>query len=371
MPQGQAEPGHRTFIATVVFIDIVGYSERPVMQQVDIKTRLNAMVAAVLEHVPVSDRMMLDTGDGAALCFLGDPEDAVFAASNLRGSTLASGPELALRIGINLGPVRVVKDVNGQPNMLGDGINVAQRVMSFAQPNQILVSRSYYEIVSRLSQEYSRLFQYVGIHRDKHVREHEVYVMSSGETGAAGPVAEAPAPAAPPGPVESSEFVPAGGRTFEPAMLARLEGALADSIGPLARVLVRKAAKTAPDVAALCQLLAVAVPEPDQAGFRRRLESLLGVPPPTPGAPGAGGATPAPAPAPSSRGPGRPLTGEVLAEATERLAVYIGPMARVLVKRAAEQATGTRDLYERLARHIDDPGDRRRFEAATEELSEP
>ena len=174
MPQGQAEPGHRTFIATVVFIDIVGYSERPVMQQVDIKTRLNAMVAAVLEHVPVSDRMMLDTGDGAALCFLGDPEDAVFAASNLRGNTLASGPELALRIGINLGPVRVVKDVNGQPNMLGDGINVAQRVMSFAQPNQILVSRSYYEIVSRLSQEYSRLFQYVGIHRDKHVREHEV-----------------------------------------------------------------------------------------------------------------------------------------------------------------------------------------------------
>ena len=76
MPQGQAEPGHRTFIATVVFIDIVGYSERPVAQQVEIKTRLNAMVAAVLEHVPVTDRMMLDTGDGAALCFLGDPEDA-------------------------------------------------------------------------------------------------------------------------------------------------------------------------------------------------------------------------------------------------------------------------------------------------------
>jgi hypothetical protein len=55
----------------------------------------------------------------------------------------------------------------------------------------------------------------------------------------------------------------------------------------------------------------------------------------------------------------------------ERLAVYIGPMAKVLVKRAAEQARGTRDLYERLARHIDDPGDRRQFTAATEELTEP
>src|SRR5262249_4068268 len=167
--QGPVESGHRTFIATVVFIDIVGYSEHLVTQQVELKTRLNGLVAGVLGHVPVADRMMLDTGDGAALCFLGDPEDALFAASNLRAATVGIGPELALRIGINLGPLRIVKDVNGQPNMLGDGINVAQRVMSFAEPNQILVSRSYYEIVSRLSQEYSRLFQYLGVHRDKHV----------------------------------------------------------------------------------------------------------------------------------------------------------------------------------------------------------
>ncbi len=215
--QSAPEPGHRTFIATVVFIDIVGYSERLVTQQVALKTRLNELVAGVLAHVPVTDRMMLDTGDGAALCFLGDPEDALFAASNLRASTVAIGPELALRIGINLGPLRIVKDVNGQPNMLGDGINVAQRVMSFAEPNQILVSRSYYEIVSRLSQEYTRLFQYLGIHRDKHVREHEVYVMTAGGEGATAPSAdqaEAATAAGPPGRVESTEFVPIGRRAF-------------------------------------------------------------------------------------------------------------------------------------------------------------
>ena len=370
MEQGQVEPGHRTFIATVVFIDIVGYSNRPVVQQVELKTRLNAMITGVLEHVPVADRMILDTGDGAALCFLGDPEDAVFAASNLRGSTLASGPELALRIGINLGPVRVVKDVNGQPNMLGDGINVAQRVMSFAQPNQILVSRSYYEIVSRLSQEYSRLFQYVGVHRDKHVREHEVYVMASGGPGAADPAAPPPPSAAPapPGTVESSEFLPARGRAFEPALLARLEGTLAESIGPLAGVLVRKAARTAPDVPTLCEQLAVAVPEAQQARFRVRLADLTGPPPPTAAVPAA--APPAPA-KPGSSAPGRPLSPEVLAEAADRLAVHIGPVAKLLVKRAAAQASGTRDLYERLAKHIDDPAHRRRFTAATEELAEP
>jgi len=47
--------------------------------------------------------------------------------------------------------------------------------MSFAKPNQILVSRSYYEVTSRLTQEISQMFDYSGIKQDKHVREHEIY----------------------------------------------------------------------------------------------------------------------------------------------------------------------------------------------------
>jgi class 3 adenylate cyclase len=65
-----------------------------------------------------------------------------------------------------------MKDLNDQLNVIGDGINAAQRVMSFAQPNQILVSRSFYEVVACLSHEYEQLFQYLGAHTDKHVREH-------------------------------------------------------------------------------------------------------------------------------------------------------------------------------------------------------
>ena len=44
-----------------------------------------------------------------------------------------------------------------------------------SKPNQILVSRSYYEVTSRLTQEISQMFDYSGIKQDKHVREHEVY----------------------------------------------------------------------------------------------------------------------------------------------------------------------------------------------------
>jgi hypothetical protein len=129
----------------------------------------------------MTDRIILDTGDGAAINFLGDVEDALKAALSLRESLLAEDPNvdppLLVRMGINLGPVRLVRDINGQPNIVGDGINVAQRVMGFADAAQILVSRSYYDAVSRLSPQYAGMFHYQGSRTDKHVREHEVYAI--------------------------------------------------------------------------------------------------------------------------------------------------------------------------------------------------
>ena len=53
--------------------------------------------------------------------------------------------------------------------------------MSFAKPGQVLVSRSYFEVISRLSQEYAKLFHYEGSRADKHVREHQVYSVSPEE----------------------------------------------------------------------------------------------------------------------------------------------------------------------------------------------
>jgi len=173
---------NRTFICSIVFLDIVEYSKKPVTEQIVFKERLNGMLTEALANVALNDRIILDTGDGAALSFLGDPEDALFASLTLRDELAApqlDGPKMQMRIGINLGPVKLVKDINGQPNIIGDGINVAQRVMSFALPGQVLVSRSYYEVVSRMSEEYARMFHFEGSRTDKHVREHEVYAVES------------------------------------------------------------------------------------------------------------------------------------------------------------------------------------------------
>lgn len=174
---------NRTFICSVVFLDIVGYSKKPVVEQIQLKERLNALLTEALANVAVNDRIILDTGDGVALSFLGDPEDALFVSLTIRDALAApspQGPQLPLRLGVNLGPVKLVKDINNQPNIIGDGINVAQRVMSFALPGQILVSRSYYEVVSCLSEDYGKLFHYEGSRTDKHVREHEVYAVGAG-----------------------------------------------------------------------------------------------------------------------------------------------------------------------------------------------
>jgi class 3 adenylate cyclase/Tfp pilus assembly protein PilF len=169
----------RTWLCTVVFTDIAKYSSQSVELQMKLKARFNGYLAHAIRDTPEDERVILDTGDGAAICFLGAPEAAMFAALELWHSLLHDEREqqtpLRVRIGINLGPVKLVKDINGALNALGDGMNAGQRIMSFAAENQILVSQSFFEVVSRLSDDYRDLFRLKGVETDKHVREHTVY----------------------------------------------------------------------------------------------------------------------------------------------------------------------------------------------------
>ena len=175
------ERDNKTIICSVLFLDIVEYSQKSVSGQISLKDGFNAFLSTALEGIPVTDRIILDTGDGAAISFLGDLEDALKVGLSMRHSLVTAGvymdPPLLVRMGINLGPVRLVKDINNQPNIVGDGINVAQRVMGFADVGQLMVAGSYYDAVSRLSHEYADMFHYQGSRTDKHVREHEVYAI--------------------------------------------------------------------------------------------------------------------------------------------------------------------------------------------------
>lgn len=169
-----AEESGRTLVCSVLFVNIVAYSKKAVAEQYEIKRRFNGMVAGALELLKRRDRVIVDTGDGAAIVFLGDPEDALVVGVVMREH--AGG--MPMRLGINLGPVKLISDLNDQVNVIGDGINVAQRIMSFAEEGQLLVSASYHDVVSRQSAEYANLFVREGRRQDKHQRGHNVFSVS-------------------------------------------------------------------------------------------------------------------------------------------------------------------------------------------------
>jgi class 3 adenylate cyclase len=165
---------NRTIVCSVLFMDVVGYSKDGVDEQVRVKRKLNRVLSDALDQVPPTERIVVDTGDGAAVAYLENPEAALFSALVV----LDHAGEVQVRMGINLGPVTLLQDINGRDNMVGDGINTAERIMSFANARQLLVSRSFYDVIRHLSREYAELFRPQQPVSDKHGRSHEVYAVS-------------------------------------------------------------------------------------------------------------------------------------------------------------------------------------------------
>jgi TonB family protein len=84
-----------------------------------------------------------------------------------------------VRIGIALGPMEVALDLNGYPRIVGDGINVAERIAAFAKPGEVVVSRSFHDMISRLSEGNAALFTDGGARTDKNGREHPIYFLAA------------------------------------------------------------------------------------------------------------------------------------------------------------------------------------------------
>ncbi len=166
----------KTQIVSVFFVDIIGYSKQSVADQVAIKRAFNAHLGTALAPINPEGRIVLDTGDGAAVAFLQAPEDALLTSDRLMALAYGQG-EMGLygiRSGIHFGPAVIVHDVNGFGNLVGDAINDAQRVMSFAGDHEVFASRHYAEMVARISSSFADRFVAAGTSKDKHGRAHDV-----------------------------------------------------------------------------------------------------------------------------------------------------------------------------------------------------
>jgi hypothetical protein len=188
-----AESRGNTKICSVLFVDIVGYSKKTNADQIILKKQFVDFWIRATKDIPAKDVMVVDAGDGAALTSLVEPEDTLRVALKLHSLLTDEGAKLELpmqmRIGINFGPVQLSVDVHGKACIVGDAINIAQRVMSFAEGGQITISRSYYDAILPLSHKYAEMFQHLGKRSDKHGRQHEIYVFGSNQEALRGQAA--------------------------------------------------------------------------------------------------------------------------------------------------------------------------------------
>jgi tetratricopeptide (TPR) repeat protein/class 3 adenylate cyclase/TolB-like protein len=137
----------------VLFTDIVGYSRLATDTQQTLLRQLQRIVRGTEEfqRAQEQDRLIrLPTGDGMALAFFVDPESPVRCAVAI-SKALKAHPDIHLRMGMNAGPVYRVKDINGNWNVAGEGINIAQRVMDCGDAGHILVSKVLTDVLRQLT----------------------------------------------------------------------------------------------------------------------------------------------------------------------------------------------------------------------------
>src|SRR5512140_3060089 len=130
-------------IAHVLFLDIVGYSKLSVNEQHARVDELNGIVrlSEQFQKAEAANRILkIPTGDGMALVFYRSPEEPVQCAFEI-SRALKDNQRLQLRMGIHSGPVSGVVDVNERTNVVGAGINLAQRVMDCGDAGHILLSK--------------------------------------------------------------------------------------------------------------------------------------------------------------------------------------------------------------------------------------
>lgn len=349
-----ASEERRTIVCSVLYARIDDQDAlQNTAQRLACKSELDDALARAARSVDADSRLIHDTADGAALCLLGQPEDACVVAQRL--SRLEMGDDgRGLRQGINLGPVRVIRSSAGALDVEGDGLDTARTLATLARPGQVLVSRAYFETVSALGSGAPDGLRTAGQRVDIASRSQEVFELDARS-----------------GITRRSEIA-------QPAMasdslLPVLEGLLARHIGPMARVLATRIAPRAAAPADLIEQLAAHIPgESQRAGFlieaRRHLAgtgsmssvarsgsldtvsaSRRSVPPP-----------PTTTARTSAFGP-RPLDDALIADIERRLARHIGPMARILVGRALKRVATEQALLEEVARDIPDPVQRAAF----------
>ena len=136
-------------LAAILAADVVGYSRLIEEDDAGTLAVLKARRRTVLEPLVAKyqGRIFKTTGDGVLVEFA-SAINAVQCAIELQNGMAAAnggeaeGPQIVLRVGVNLGEVMVESS-----DLYGDGVNIAARLESLAQAGDILVSGTAHDHV--------------------------------------------------------------------------------------------------------------------------------------------------------------------------------------------------------------------------------
>jgi len=161
------------------FTDIVGSSDPTMSTKAQIR-KIMVLVdlikkSGTYKTCDPKDTHILPTGDGMAIGFSDSPEKPLRLAIDLHKSLnkynqtrKRKSDRMYVRIGIDTGPVYIIKDLAGNDNVWGPGIIMARRVMDLCGDNQIFVSSRIADHVSNLSSEYKSIMHQIGDYTTKH-----------------------------------------------------------------------------------------------------------------------------------------------------------------------------------------------------------
>lgn len=124
--------------------------------------------------------LSLPTGDGMAIGFANNPEEPLLLAIEVNRALNnynkdRKDKEVSIRIGLDSGPVFLIRDINGQVNAWGQGLIMARRIMDLGGDMHILASHNFVNQIERLRAVYRGKIELVGYYSVKHDERILVY----------------------------------------------------------------------------------------------------------------------------------------------------------------------------------------------------
>ena len=166
-------------LVSVVFVRIDGFARLSVAEQMQRKTRLEALLVDMVGALEPDQGIVLDAPDGQALVVLDNPGAALQVAVR----ALSASSDQPFRIGLNHGPVRRAGAEGQATVLIGDGLLAASQAAGFAPLGRLFATQAFRKALARIAPQRAQGLAAAGLFTDSMVRSHEMFAFEPHAAG--------------------------------------------------------------------------------------------------------------------------------------------------------------------------------------------